>query len=305
VGRRAGEAAQAVRCAGLKPGLERCFFSGTGHSFGTVVRQDPAPGSELARNGLVVLYVAAPGEAEESSPSASENQAPPADARGKPEPASTRAPSARRRRKAKLAGRAETSFSPPPLPTPRVPETQSAESPAHAEVSGPRVVAQEPQWESNELGAEELVIHAGDVFGDATGLSSYRGRFELRATLSRHSRFVAGVLGLLAVWLVVGVFAALGHQDAPTHGTARPIAKSVAHQVAASPIPRPPGKRRRRTTARSWHRRRKRTHHAALRPSSKLAHEADASAPVRPPTTAAPPARAASQGRSKGGQFSP
>lgn len=60
VGLLAAEAAQAVRRAGLRPGLERSFGCSP-ELFGRVVAQDPAAGSRLARNGLVTLYVAAPG----------------------------------------------------------------------------------------------------------------------------------------------------------------------------------------------------------------------------------------------------
>ena len=59
VGAPAGDAAQAVRRAGMRPALDRSF----GHSAaetGTVVEQDPAAGSEVARNAMVTLYVAAP-----------------------------------------------------------------------------------------------------------------------------------------------------------------------------------------------------------------------------------------------------
>ena len=62
VGQPAAEAAQAVRRAGLRPGLDRSF--GCDHDLvGLVVEQDPAGGEELARNGMVTLYVAAPGPA--------------------------------------------------------------------------------------------------------------------------------------------------------------------------------------------------------------------------------------------------
>lgn len=60
VGQSAGEAAQAIRRAGLRPGLERCFGFGEQQT-GLVVEQDPPAGAELARNGLVRIYVAAPG----------------------------------------------------------------------------------------------------------------------------------------------------------------------------------------------------------------------------------------------------
>jgi hypothetical protein len=60
VGQPAGDAAQAVRRAGLRPGLDRLFGCAV-ELIGLVVAQDPTAGSSLARNGMVTLYVAAPG----------------------------------------------------------------------------------------------------------------------------------------------------------------------------------------------------------------------------------------------------
>jgi PASTA domain len=62
VGQMAAGAAQAVRRTGLRPGLERslgCEPEAVGH----VLAQEPAAGSELARNTVVTLYVGAPGAA--------------------------------------------------------------------------------------------------------------------------------------------------------------------------------------------------------------------------------------------------
>src|ERR1039458_7132903 len=60
VGQPAGDAAQAVRRAGLRPGLDRSFGCAE-ELTGLVVAQEPTAGSDLARNGMVTLYVAAPG----------------------------------------------------------------------------------------------------------------------------------------------------------------------------------------------------------------------------------------------------
>lgn len=59
VGALAAQAAQAVRRSGLRPGLERSF-GGDPDLIGCIVAQQPAAGEELARNGMVTLYVAAP-----------------------------------------------------------------------------------------------------------------------------------------------------------------------------------------------------------------------------------------------------
>ena len=50
VGQLAADAAQAVRRAGLKPGLDRSFGCEP-ELLGLVVAQDPVAGSDLARNG--------------------------------------------------------------------------------------------------------------------------------------------------------------------------------------------------------------------------------------------------------------
>src|ERR1700683_3818715 len=60
VGQPAGDAAQAVRRAGLRPGLDRSFGCAE-ELTGLVVAQEPTAGSSMARNGMVTLYVAAPG----------------------------------------------------------------------------------------------------------------------------------------------------------------------------------------------------------------------------------------------------
>ena len=54
------DAAQAVRRAGLRPGLDRSFGCAE-ELIGLVVAQEPTAGSSMARNGMVTLYVAAPG----------------------------------------------------------------------------------------------------------------------------------------------------------------------------------------------------------------------------------------------------
>jgi PASTA domain len=68
VGQPAVVAAQAIRRTGLRPGLERSLDCSP-ELLGQVVAQDPSAGSELARNAMVTLYVAAPAAvAAEESP---------------------------------------------------------------------------------------------------------------------------------------------------------------------------------------------------------------------------------------------
>ena len=69
VGQPAATAAQAVRRAGLRPGLDRSFGHPTEET-GRIVAQEPAAGSEITRNAMVTLYVAAPGP--ESAPAGEE-----------------------------------------------------------------------------------------------------------------------------------------------------------------------------------------------------------------------------------------
>src|ERR1700686_2245700 len=124
VGQAAGDAAQAVRRAGLRPGLARSFGC-EAELIGLVVAQEPAAGGDLARNGMVTLYVAAPGNApvDEDTDAPETLGAPPPSAAvtsTRADVAQAEAPSAparaRRPRKPGLAGRAAQVFDPPPAP---------------------------------------------------------------------------------------------------------------------------------------------------------------------------------------------
>jgi hypothetical protein len=61
VGLTAADAAMSIRRAGLRPALERSLGCEP-ELAGQVVAQEPPAGSEIARNAIVTLYVAAPGE---------------------------------------------------------------------------------------------------------------------------------------------------------------------------------------------------------------------------------------------------
>jgi hypothetical protein len=122
VGQVAGEAAQAVRRAGLRPGLDRSFGC-EAELTGLVVAQEPPAGSDLVRNGMVTLYVAAPGNAptdeDTDAPEALggvATLAPAAQAEGAQAEALSAPARTRRRRKPGLAGRAAQVFDPPPAP---------------------------------------------------------------------------------------------------------------------------------------------------------------------------------------------
>jgi hypothetical protein len=62
VGESAAHAAQCVRRAGLRPALERSLGFDPA-LIGTIVAQEPHAGDEQVRNGMVTLFVAAPGRA--------------------------------------------------------------------------------------------------------------------------------------------------------------------------------------------------------------------------------------------------
>jgi len=164
VGQAAGDAAQAVRRAGLKPGLDRSFGCDA-ELTGLVVAQEPLAGGDLARNGMVTLYVAAPGNAPLDEDTDAPGNAPPdgdTDAPGNappdgdtdaPETVGDPAPSApaapvradvaqaeapspparARRREPGLAGREPQVFDPAPAPVP--PDRGGAEEAPTAEIA--------------------------------------------------------------------------------------------------------------------------------------------------------------------------
>lgn len=59
VGTLAAEATQALRRAGLRPGLDRCHGYEAAH-VGYVIAQQPAAGSQVARNSVITLHVGTP-----------------------------------------------------------------------------------------------------------------------------------------------------------------------------------------------------------------------------------------------------
>jgi hypothetical protein len=246
VGQPAGDAAQAVRRAGLCPGLDRSFGCDA-ELIGLVVAQEPAAGSDLARNGMVTLYVAAPGAGPmDEEPGASEavNEAPapssvtsvlaaiePLDA----------ASSARRmrRRKPGLARQATRVFDPPPAPIAL--QRESAEevllapewgspdgvyAPAGGELDEGRL---EERGEA-ELSHEDFVVHLDAVLAGRTGGPRAWGRVYprrwifaalargsgLRVWLGEHSLLVKAVGAALGVWILVGLASALDGQHART-----------------------------------------------------------------------------------------
>jgi len=215
VGQLAAEAAQAVRRAGLRPGLDRSFGCEP-ELTGLVVAQEPVAGEELARNGMVTLYVGAPGnmplddrtgtsEALDEAPSPA-TVAPVQAEAAWAESVSAR-PRARRRRKPRLAGHAGPvlDVAPAPVPPGRR-QDEDGEAPltpvAQFDPAPMRGAPGEPcppdhggieegalgEPGEDELWREELIVHADDVFAGRAG-----GPFAWRRVYPR--KRTAGVLG--------------------------------------------------------------------------------------------------------------
>jgi len=217
VGQAAGDAAQAVRRAGLKPGLDRSFGC-EAELTGLVVAQEPVAGGELARNGMVTLYVAAPGNAplngDTDAPEAVGDApplAPAAPVQADVEQVDVEqadAPSApvrARRRKPGLSGRAAPAFDSPPAPVPagrgsveeaptapiaRVAPAEMWDSPQETYAPVDEGLDEEDVDErgEDELLHDEFVVHMDDVLaGRASGPRAWRRVYPRRRTV--------GVLG--------------------------------------------------------------------------------------------------------------
>ncbi len=248
VGQPAGDAAQAVRRAGLRPGLDRSFGCAEDLT-GLVVAQEPTAGSDLARNGMVTLYVAAPGNEPvdgDTGVAGLDSDVPPpaSSAPVQAEAAQSEGPSAparARRRKPGRARRAAPAFDPPPAPVP-VDRDVEAQPPTLAQPA----VEQGSDWApetfeqdgerlgddvSDELGEhefphDEFVVHLDDVEDVLAGRGGpWRRAYPRRRTIGRRGdgrgvwawlgqhRLAAGAVGAaLVLWAVVGIASALdGH----------------------------------------------------------------------------------------------
>jgi hypothetical protein len=250
VGQPAGDAAQAVRRAGLRPGLDRSFGCAE-ELIGLVVAQEPTAGSSLARNGMVTLYVAAPGsEPIDEGPDAAGVESggaepavlAPVEAE-QAEPAS--APARVRRRKPGCARRAAPAFDAPPPPA--LPDRDSAsEQPtvALAQPAGepPREWQPEPGEPDGEpldheapaelgeeaLSHDEFVVHVEDVLAGRSGPTRWRGVYPrrragrelgtgrgVRAWLREH-RLAGGAVGAaILLWAIVAFASEQDGQHSP------------------------------------------------------------------------------------------
>jgi hypothetical protein len=243
VGQPAGDAAQGVRRSGLCPGLDRSFGC-EAELIGLVVAQEPAAGSDLARNGMVTLYVAAPGAGPlGEEPAASET----VDGAPAPERVTSvlaeieplHAPRRTRRRKPGLARQATGVFGPALAPIP--PERQLAEegplAPEGGSVDGVYAPDGEELDEGRleeqgdaELSHDDFVVHLDDVLGGRTdGPLAWRRVYPRRRTfavlargggvgvwLGEHLLLVKTVSVALVVWILVGLASALDSQHART-----------------------------------------------------------------------------------------
>ncbi len=316
---RAGDAAQAVRRAGLRPGLERSF--GCDPSLlGLVVSQEPHPGSALARNGMVTLHVAAPGNANATDDAAPAGAAPaepttasepplaPADVdRSGNDPESREAASgARRRRKPGLSGRAPQVFETAPAPRPPAEPEQGGETgEAWGEPVEPEPAVEVEGTELSEDGfdgltEEEVVVHVDGLFAGRTGRwrpSRRRSRRArglgrgVRDRLTAHPWLAAGTAFAIGLWVLLGTLGALagGQHAEPRHpASSRLTARAPIAHADRAPRTRAgrPAPRHREITRRTVTRRAalpRRRAHAAARPAS-------AARPVVAPATTSAPA---------------
>ena len=232
VGLIAAEAAQTVRRAGLRPGLDRSFGCSP-ELFGQVVAQDPPAGGELARNGLVTLYVAAPSvvQADESDLDGGDEQA--------PAPEAVDAPSEQNALEWDPVGVAD--------PTPaRDAERYEAPDEEYEEPDETWIedehapVAHDEAWTVDAPTREGRSAHVGAA--PASVARGHRGgrreqsltRFDgVRARFAEHPWLVGVVGGTLAVWAVVGVAAMLtGHRANADH---KRVAAALAQRAAGPP----------------------------------------------------------------------
>jgi hypothetical protein len=215
VGQRAGEAAQAVRCAGLKPGLDRCF----GHPaelVGQVVEQHPEPGAELARNDLVTLYVAAPSPTTVREMPAAEHVS------ERVEPGEREVSQARVRRRRKRR----------PVDAPH------RAAPVAVELAEAPAIAGDGPWEETPL--EEFVVQAEEVFA---GRNTRIGRpwrrayphTGMRERLAAQRRLVRVGVVTLAVLAVVTV--AMTRVHTPGARQAGTVTRSGPRIAVAAPKP--------------------------------------------------------------------
>jgi hypothetical protein len=281
------DAAQAVRRAGLTPGLE-CLALNEGAIPGTVVAQDPEAGSELPRGELVRLYIAPPTTQDppEQLPIPSLEE----DAEEVPRVASSTP--ARRSRKRGALPAAELPSDPGPAPT--IPTNPADRPPGPArEADSYRAAQSSDVLEADEARASFAagsvdLEHADDAFAllrdptsSTSAVAEIRSGIELRITkgrgwLRRHHVLWIGVLVIAAVGLLIA---------ASSQHTNRTTAPSTPAQSART--------KRAPRTASVHHARRRRSHSPPRAPRQRMrgtGHHSRASVP-RPRAVAVPSAQ--------------
>ncbi|HXD54960.1 MAG TPA: PASTA domain-containing protein [Solirubrobacteraceae bacterium] len=332
IGRAAGEAAKEVRRAGQRPGLERSF----GHPedvIGLVVAQEPAAGGELARNGMVTLYVAAPGA---EAPSANEHGArEDGDGATVTEPpdlvpveqsemlSAAHSPQLRRRKPGR-ALRAPGAVAPAAQPAVAGrAERESERAASDEEQPEPEATRGLPEEGFSE--EEALIIQAEDVLSGRAESPSWRsplrpssaqpGAIQLVRSWVEKRRVVSGLVAVaLALWLIPGITAALrGKQpepprrSAPASSAVQSSPPAVRHEQAGAPRPETTTRRRGSGPQRRSHEQASGARGSGAARQGKGVGEAREGPAVSQSGEGAPAmgARVAPAGQSGGGPFSP
>jgi hypothetical protein len=296
VGQSAAHAAQAVRRTGLRPGLDRSFGC-EANLIGTIVAQDPPAGSEIARNAMVTLYVAAPGPAIEQetadSGGRSDDQSATHDARTEraETDAQPRYPGARRPRKpGGAAGASPQIFDSPLEPAmPSQPNANHVRAPAPEPIDAtpPHEVSQHSTGQvashiRREYPLEDTAVHLENMFASSgRQLPPWRRTYprtpiaatfrRLLASAASHRVLATATGALFALWIALVFTGAVASHPSGTH---RPKAISQREPAARTPrtsgerIPAPIRRGRARTVASTSARKRGRR---AVRPRRALA----------------------------------
>jgi hypothetical protein len=241
VGQLAADAAQAVRRSGLLPGLERSFGCDP-ELTGRVVAQEPAAGSDLARNGIVSLYVAAPGTDPDPSPEHQPQPMTPSasathDSSAEPVPRSPA--SLRGRRKPGLSHGETRMFDPAPAPT--LPAVDMATNDGEDLAEEPRDEAGQREPSDEQLMARASDVFAGRTDGTLTSQRAYAHNREagvaasngqVRGWLATHRRVAKTTGAMLVLSALLALAMLAGHRTHSHHGS--PAQESTRHPVTAT-----------------------------------------------------------------------
>ena len=258
VGQPAAEAARALRRVGLRPGLDRSLGCEPALT-GLVVAQEPPDGEQLPRNGMVTLYVAAPGaqgeqvDEHERLAAPERVQMPPAADTG-----AGLVPGRRTRKRGRARGREQASFETPPEPRLRPSDEYTWETPGPAdpeageqsdqhdlqpeppaETGGLRLRPEpEPEPSLETLLAEELFAgRAGERWPRPHLLRGSSPRWATAlAWVRRHPVLATSVVAMLAVWAAV---AGAGRLASPRAHSAPNTAQSSLRATGTAPPGRP------------------------------------------------------------------